>query len=92
MERTQRILRYTILRLVGAQDDTISSYKLRLKIQDVLKVSGEDITQEKIRMRTDGFIDFGGGGEGSQTNSLTDQGREILGDVDALLAGREIQQ
>jgi len=90
MEHAQRILRYTILRLVGAQDDTISSRELRVMIQDILKVSGEAITREKIRMRTNGFIDFGGRGVGSQQNRLTDRGRKILGDVDELLAGQEI--
>lgn len=87
MEHAQRILRYTILRLVGTQEDTISSHELRNMIQEVLTVRGEAITQEKNRMRRDDLINFGGGGEGSQQNSLTDRGRETLANIDALLVG-----
>ena len=48
--------------MVGAQVDTISSRELRDMIQEVLRVNGQAITQEKVRMRRDGLIDFGGGG------------------------------
>lgn len=87
MEHTQLMLRYAILRFVGAQGGTISSHELRDMIQEVLTVNGETITQEKVRMRRDGFIDFGGGGVGSQQNSLTAQGQAILTNINALLSG-----
>lgn len=87
MEHAQLMLRYAILRLIG-EVDTISSHELSVMIQEVLRVNGETISQEKGRMRRDGFIDFGGGGPGSQqNNSLTAQGQAILIDIDALLSG-----
>lgn len=86
MEHAQLMLRYAILRFVG-EVDTISSHELRVKIQGILRVNGRAITQEKDRMGSDGFIDFGGGGVGSQQNSLTAQGQAILTDIDALLSG-----
>lgn len=87
MEHDRLILRIAILRFVGAQVGTISSQDLCVMIEGVLTVTREAINQEKTRMRSDGLINFGGRGEGSQQNSLTVQGQAILTDIAALLSG-----